>query len=119
MVELEPVRRQMETTGRLEVMLGYSDSTKEVGPVSASLALYEAQAKLVRWAAGRGVRLTLFHGRGGALGRGGGPANRAIGAQAPGSIPGHLKVTEQGEVEFARYSKPAVHRRHLQALPSA
>ena len=119
MVELEPVRRQMETTGRLEVMLGYSDSTKEVGPVSASLALYEAQAQLVRWAADRGVRLTLFHGRGGALGRGGGPANRAIRAQAPGSITGHFKVTEQGEVVFARYSNPAIARRHLEQVASA
>src|SRR5260221_11388885 len=111
MVERDPVRRQIETTRRLEVMLGYSDSTKEVGPVSASLALYEAQAELVRWAASRGVRLTLFHGRGGALGRGGGPANRAIRAQAPGSIAGHFKVTEQGEVVFARYSNPAITRR--------
>src|SRR5258708_39827426 len=84
MVELEPVRQRMEATGRLEVMLGYSDSTKEVGPVSASLALYEAQAKLVRWAAGRGVRLTLFHGRGGALGRGGGPGDAARSARGPG-----------------------------------
>ncbi|MHB8613950.1 MAG: phosphoenolpyruvate carboxylase [Candidatus Dormibacteraceae bacterium] len=119
MVELEPVRRQMEASGRLEVMLGYSDSTKEVGPVSASLALYEAQAELVRWAARRGVRLTLFHGRGGALGRGGGPANRAIRAQAPGSIAGHFKVTEQGEVVFARYSNPAIARRHLEQVASA
>jgi phosphoenolpyruvate carboxylase len=119
MVELEPVRRRMEATGRLEVMLGYSDSTKEVGPVSASLALYEAQAQLVRWAANRGVRLTLFHGRGGALGRGGGPANRAIRAQAPGSIAGHFKVTEQGEVVFARYSNPAIARRHLEQVASA
>ncbi len=119
MVELEPVRRQMATTGRLEVMLGYSDSTKEVGPVSASLALYEAQAELVRWAARRDVRLTLFHGRGGALGRGGGPANRAIRAQAPGSIGGHFKVTEQGEVVFARYSNLAIARRHLEQVASA
>jgi phosphoenolpyruvate carboxylase len=119
MVDLDPVRRHMEATGRLEVMLGYSDSTKEVGPVSASLALYEAQAELVRWAANRGVRLTLFHGRGGALGRGGGPANRAIRAQAPGSIAGHFKVTEQGEVVFARYSNPAIARRHLEQVASA
>jgi len=119
LVELEPVRRRMEATRRLEVMLGYSDSTKEVGPVSASLALYEAQAELVRWAANRGVRLTLFHGRGGALGRGGGPANRAIRAQAPGSIAGHFKVTEQGEVVFARYSNPAIARRHLEQIASA
>src|SRR5260221_12216142 len=112
MVELEPVRRQMETTGRLEVMLGYSDSTKEVGPVSASLALYEAQAKLVRWAAGRGVRLTLFHGRGGALGRGGGPANRAICGQAPGSIAGQFKGTPPGAGASARYSDTAIAPRH-------
>jgi phosphoenolpyruvate carboxylase len=118
-VELDPVLRQMEATGRLEVMLGYSDSTKEVGPVSASLALYKAQAELVRWAANRGVRLTLFHGRGGALGRGGGPANRAIRAQAPGSIAGHFKVTEQGEVVFARYSNLAIARRHLEQVASA
>ncbi|MGH7762695.1 MAG: phosphoenolpyruvate carboxylase [Candidatus Dormibacteraceae bacterium] len=119
MVELEPVRRHLEAAGRLEVMLGYSDSTKEVGPVSASLALYEAQAELVSWAARRGVRLTLFHGRGGALGRGGGPANRAIRAQARGSIAGHFKVTEQGEVVFARYSNPAIARRHLEQVASA
>src|SRR4029077_19878916 len=106
-------------TGRLEVMLGYSDSTKEVGPVSASLALYEAQVSLVRWAADRDVGLTLFHGRGGALRRGGGPANRAIRAQAPGSIAGHFKVTEQGEVVFARYSNPAIARRHLEQVASA
>jgi len=119
MIELEPVRRQLKRTGRLEVMLGYSDSTKEVGPVSASLALYEAQVNLVRWAAHRRVGLTLFHGRGGALGRGGGPANRAIRAQAPGSIAGHFKVTEQGEVVFARYSNPAIARRHLEQVASA
>ena len=119
MIELEPVRIQLEKTGRLEVMLGYSDSTKEVGPVSASLALYEAQANLVRWASDQGIRLTLFHGRGGALGRGGGPANRAIRAQAPGSIAGHFKVTEQGEVVFARYSNPAIARRHLEQVASA
>ena len=119
MVELEPVKRVLKKTGRLEIMLGYSDSTKEVGPVSASLALYEAQANLVSWAAEHGVRLTIFHGRGGALGRGGGPANRAIRAQAPGSIGGHFKVTEQGEVVFARYSNLAIARRHLEQVASA
>jgi phosphoenolpyruvate carboxylase len=119
MAELEPVRAQLARTRRLEVMLGYSDSTKEVGPVSASLALYSAQADLVRWATDRGVHITLFHGRGGALGRGGGPANRAIRAQASGSIAGHFKVTEQGEVVFARYSNPAIARRHLEQVASA
>ena len=69
MLELEPVRRRMAATGRdVEVMLGYSDSAKESGPVTATLALYAAQADLAAWAAERSVQLTLFHGRGGALG---------------------------------------------------
>ena len=87
-------------------MLGYSDSAKEVGPASATLRSYDAQAELAGWAAGTGVRLTLFHGRGGALGRGGGPASRAVLAQPPGSVNGRFKVTEQGEVIFARYGRP-------------
>jgi phosphoenolpyruvate carboxylase len=120
MLELAPVRRRLEQTGRrLEVMLGYSDSAKEGGPVFATLALFEAQAALTAWAAERDVRLTLFHGRGGALGRGGGPANRAVLAQAPGSVAGRFKVTEQGEVIFARYLNPAIARRHLEQVASA
>ncbi|HEY4027556.1 MAG TPA: phosphoenolpyruvate carboxylase [Candidatus Dormibacteraeota bacterium] len=120
MVELPPVRRRLaETGGRLEVMLGYSDSAKESGPVFATLGLFDAQAELAAWAARRGVRLTLFHGRGGALGRGGGPANRAVLAQAPGSVAGRFKVTEQGEVIFARYGNPAIARRHLEQVASA
>jgi len=103
----------------LEVMLGYSDSAKELGPVSATLALYDAQERLARWAAERDVRLTLFHGRGGALGRGGGPAGRAVLAQAPGSVDGRLKVTEQGEVIFARYGHPVIAQRHLEQVTSA
>src|SRR5207248_1247698 len=104
---------------RVEVMLGYSDSAKEVGPVSASLVLYDAQAALATWAAARRVRLTIFHGRGGALGRGGGPANRAVRAQAPGSLAGRFKVTEQGEVTFARFGNRAIARRHLEQVTSA
>ena len=121
MVKLKPVRRALRAEGgrRLEVMLGYSDSTKEVGPLSATLALYNAQASLTTWAAKNGLRLTLFHGRGGALGRGGGPANRAVRAQAPGSVGGHFKVTEQGEVIFARYGNQAIARRHLEQVASA
>src|SRR5271165_1691440 len=72
--------------GELEAMLGYSDSAKELGPASATLRLFDTQARLAEWAAAHGVRLTLFHGRGGALGRGGGPAGRAVLAQAPGSV---------------------------------
>jgi phosphoenolpyruvate carboxylase len=120
MVELEPVRRRMTATGdTLEVMLGYSDSAKESGPVSATLALYAAQAELASWAVERGVRLTLFHGRGGALGRGGGPANRAVIAQAPGSVSGRFKVTEQGEVIFARYGNGTLAQRHLEQVTAA
>jgi phosphoenolpyruvate carboxylase len=110
----------VKSRGReLEVMLGYSDSAKEVGPVTATFALYEAQAELARWAKKAGVRLTIFHGRGGALGRGGGPANRAILAQAPGSLDHGFKVTEQGEVIFARYGNPAIAKRHLEQVMSA
>ena len=119
-IRLKPVRRRLTKEGRrVEVMLGYSDSTKEVGPLSATLALYHAQAELTAWAARRGIGLTLFHGRGGALGRGGGPANRAVRAQAPGSVGGHFKVTEQGEVIFARYGNRAIARRHLEQVASA
>jgi phosphoenolpyruvate carboxylase len=120
MLDLEPVRRRMAVTGRaLEVMLGYSDSAKESGPVSATLALYAAQADLAAWASERSVELTLFHGRGGALGRGGGPANRAVMAQAPGSVAGRFKVTEQGEVIFARYGNRTLAQRHLEQVTSA
>jgi phosphoenolpyruvate carboxylase len=100
-------------------MLGYSDSAKELGPVSATLRLFDAQQQLARWAAQHDIRLTLFHGRGGALGRGGGPAGRAVLAQAPGSVDGRFKVTEQGEVIFARYGHPAIAQRHLEQVTSA
>ncbi len=120
MLAIEPVAARLAATGRhLEVMLGYSDSAKELGPVSATFALYHAQERLARWAADNGVRLTLFHGRGGALGRGGGPAGRAVLAQAPGSVDGRFKVTEQGEVIFARYGNPAIAQRHLEQVSSA
>ena len=111
--------RLAETGRRLEVMLGYSDSAKELGPASATLRLFDAQAELVAWAAEHDVTLTLFHGRGGAIGRGGGPAGRAVLAQAPGSVDGRFKVTEQGEVIFARYGQPAIGLRHLEQVTSA
>jgi phosphoenolpyruvate carboxylase len=103
----------------LEVMLGYSDSAKDVGPLSATLLLYDAQAALADWAGRHGVALTLFHGRGGSLGRGGGPVNRAILAQPPGSVAGRFKVTEQGEVIFARYGNPQIAQRHLEQVTAA
>jgi phosphoenolpyruvate carboxylase len=120
MIELPEVARRLAATGRrLEVMLGYSDSAKELGMVSATLRLYQAQLRLAHWAAERDVTLVLFHGRGGALGRGGGPAGRAVLAQAPGSVDGRLKVTEQGEVIFARYGHPAIAQRHVEQVSSA
>src|SRR5215469_5915941 len=120
MITLAPVARRLAAGGRrLEVMLGYSDSAKELGMVSATLRLYRAQLDLTRWAASRDVGLVLFHGRGGALGRGGGPAGRAVRAQAPGSVGGRFKVTEQGEVIFARYGHPVIGQRHLEQVTSA
>ncbi len=120
MLALPPVADRLAATGgRLEAMLGYSDSAKELGPASATLRLFDTQARLAEWASAHGVRLTLFHGRGGALGRGGGPAGRAVLAQAPGSVNGSFKVTEQGEVIFARYGQPAIAKRHLEQVSSA
>jgi len=120
MLEIPAVAARLAATGRqLEVMLGYSDSAKELGPASATLRLFDAQAELAAWAAEHDVKLTLFHGRGGALGRGGGPAGRAVLAQAPGSVDGRFKVTEQGEVIFARYGRAAIGLRHLEQVTSA
>jgi len=119
-VRTEPFQRRLAATGRrLEVMLGYSDSSKDVGPVSANLALYDAQARIADWARDNDVELTLFHGRGGSLGRGGGPANEAVLAQPPGSIDGRLKLTEQGEVIFAQYGDQDIAARHLEQMASA
>ena len=113
-------RRHVAARGdRQEVMLGYSDSNKESGFLAAAWMLHQAQAALVEAARAHDVELTLFHGRGGAIGRGGGPANRAIVGGAPGSVDGRLKLTEQGEVIFANYGDPAIARRHLEQLTGA
>ncbi|MEV4175192.1 phosphoenolpyruvate carboxylase [Nonomuraea sp. NPDC049709] len=120
MLEIPQIQRRLADTGRrMEIMLGYSDSAKELGPAAATLRLYEAQEELTAWAAEHDVNLRMFHGRGGALGRGGGPANRAVLAQAPGSVAGRFKVTEQGEVIFARYGHIAIARRHLEQVANA
>ncbi|MFT4305364.1 MAG: phosphoenolpyruvate carboxylase [Microbacterium sp.] len=119
-VEHPQFAARLEATGRrLEVMLGYSDSSKDVGPVAANLALYEAQALIAAWADENGIELTLFHGRGGALGRGGGPANSAILAQPPHSVDGRFKLTEQGEVIFARYGDADIAMRHIDQVGAA
>lgn len=112
-------KRLAENGRRVEVMLGYSDSSKDVGPVSATLALDTAQQRITEWAHRNDIQLTLFHGRGGALGRGGGPANRAVLAQPPGSVDGRFKLTEQGEVIFARYGDPVIATRHIEQVVAA
>jgi phosphoenolpyruvate carboxylase len=104
---------------RQEVMIGYSDSNKDGGFFTGNWEQYKAQRDLLAACEGRGVRLGLFHGRGGAIGRGGGPSHRAILAQPPGTIKGTLKMTEQGEVIFTRYGNPAIARRHLDQVVSA
>ena len=104
---------------RQEVMLGYSDSNKESGYLAANWLLHRAQAALATTARAHGVELTTFHGRGGAIGRGGGPANRAILGLAAGSIEGRLKLTEQGEVIAANYAVAGIARRHLDRLAAA
>jgi phosphoenolpyruvate carboxylase len=120
LLALPGMRRWLDARERrLEVMLGYSDSAKEAGVFAASLALYRAQGELAAWAADRDVVLTLFHGRGGALGRGGGPAGRAILGQASASVSGRFKITEQGEVTFARYGNRRIALRHLEQIANA
>jgi phosphoenolpyruvate carboxylase len=100
-------------------MLGYSDSNKELGFLAANWALYRAQSAIAETAREQGVELTIFHGRGGAIGRGGGPANRAIRASAPGSIDGRFRLTEQGEVVAQRFADPVIARRHLEQITAA
>ena len=104
-------RRHLELRGDLqEVMIGYSDSNKESGFLQSAWALYRAQRDLVETGRKAGVTMQMFHGRGGAIGRGGGPANRAILAQPPGTVNGRLRMTEQGEVIADRYGHPGDRR---------
>ncbi len=102
-----------------EIMLGYSDSAKDAGRLTAAWALYRAQEDLVAVGARHGVRITLFHGRGGTIGRGGGPTHKAIRAQPPGSIGGRIRVTEQGEMIQAKFGLPELAVRSLELYVSA
>lgn len=116
-----PVYRALVTAraGQQEVMLGYSDSNKDGGYLAANWALYRAELDLVETAQMTGIRLRLFHGRGGTVGRGGGPSYDAILAQPPGAVKGSLRITEQGEVIAAKYAEPRIAHRNLETLLAA
>ncbi|HZR67742.1 MAG TPA: phosphoenolpyruvate carboxylase [Burkholderiales bacterium] len=102
-----------------EVMLGYSDSNKDGGYLSSSWTLYKATLDLMRACRAQGVRLRLFHGRGGTVGRGGGPSYEAVLSQPPGSVDGALRLTEQGEVIASKYADPENGRHNLEILAAA
>jgi phosphoenolpyruvate carboxylase len=108
-------RERVERLGRLEVMVGYSDSGKDGGYLAAQWAIYRAQERLVDVAREHGVPLTIFHGRGGSAGRGGGPTHAAILAQPAGHPPGRLRLTEQGETVSFKYGLPGLAYRNLEA----
>ena len=117
---LDIYRRHLaETGGKQMVMIGYSDSNNDGGYVAASWALYRAQEAIARACDDHGIALTLFHGRGGTVARGGGPPGRAIRAQPPGTVRGRFRLTEQGETIASRYADPALAHRHLEQIVGA
>lgn len=120
LTELLDIPEYRETLRQQEdhqiVMIGYSDSTKDGGYLSACWSLYKVQQQLHRVASERGIQLTFFHGRGGSLGRGGGPAARSILSLPEGTFRGSLRLTEQGEVLADRYDDPAIAHRHLEQM---
>lgn len=117
MLSSRPIRAALG--GELEVMIGYSDAGKQIGYFASAVALRRAQLALARVAERHDVTLTIFHGRGGAIGRGGGPANQAIRAQPPAAVRGRIRVTEQGETITVRYSRSDIALRDLEQMVNA
>ena len=111
--------RVLRNWGRQEVMVGYSDSAKEIGRLPAAWELYKTQESIVAACKEHAVPITLFHGRGGSVGRGGGPTHLAIRSQPPGSVDGTLRVTEQGEMIQAKFGLPGIALRTLEVYTTA
>jgi len=112
-------RAALDAVGEQEIMVGYSDSNKDVGYVASGWHIYRAQLELADALREHGVEWQFFHGRGGAVGRGGGPSYTAVRAQPAGTVAGRLKVTEQGEMLSAKFSVPEIAHRELELTTSA